>query len=68
VFLQQAVAKMNPVQGAQDQCGSFKLASVGNLHSVTNAAGALTSLGVRSKKPAAKSSTMKGVKALGSEF
>ena len=65
-ILQEALAKSNPVQGAR----AIWLAQPGfrgDLHSVTNAAGTLTSLGVRSKKPAAKSSTMKGAKALGSE-
>lgn len=46
--------------------GSLNLALVGSLHSVTGAAGA-TSSGVRVKRPAMKSSTMKGAKALGSK-
>ena len=47
--------------------GSLNLALVGSLHLVTGGAGA-TSSGVRAKNPAAKSSTMKGAKALGSEL
>jgi hypothetical protein len=46
--------------------GSLNLALVGSLLAVTRAAGA-TSLGDRVKRPAMKSSTMKGAKALGSE-
>lgn len=46
--------------------GSLNLALVGSLHSATRAAGA-TRFGVRVKRPAMKSSTMKGAKALGSE-
>ena len=46
--------------------GSLNLAPVGSLHSVTGAAEA-TSFGDRAKNPAAKSSTMKGAKALGSK-
>ena len=45
----------------------LNLALVGSLHLVTGAAGA-TSSGVRAKHPAAKSSTMKGAKALGSKL
>ncbi len=45
----------------------LNLALVGSLHLVTGAAGA-TSSGVRAKNPAAKSSTMKGAKALGSKL
>ena len=47
--------------------GSLNLALVGSPHLVTGAAGA-TSSGVRAKNPAAKSSTMKGAKALGSKL
>jgi len=46
---------------------SLNLALVGSLHLVTGAAGA-TSSGVRTKYPAAKSSTMKGAKALESKL
>ncbi len=46
--------------------GSLNLALVGSSHAVTRATGA-TSSGVRVKRPAAKSSTMKGAKALGSK-
>jgi hypothetical protein len=46
--------------------GSLNLALVGSLHSVTGVAGA-TSSGDRVKRLAAKSSTMKGAKALGSK-
>ena len=45
----------------------LNLALVGSFHLVTGGTGA-TSLGVRSKSPAAKSSTMKGAKALGSKL
>lgn len=44
----------------------FNLALVGSPHSVTSVAGGSNS-GVRAKNPAAKSSTMKGAKALGSK-
>jgi hypothetical protein len=47
--------------------GSFNLALVGSLLLVTSAAGA-TSSGDRTKKPAMKSSTMKGAKALESKL
>ena len=47
--------------------GPLNLALVGSLHLVTSAAGA-TSSGVRAKRPAMKSSTMKGAKALGSKL
>src|SRR3954471_23657164 len=47
--------------------GSFNLALVGSFHLVTDGTGA-TSSGVRNKKPTAKSSTMKGAKALGSKL
>jgi hypothetical protein len=47
--------------------GSLNLALVGSLHLATGGAGAISS-GVRAKNPAAKSSTMKGAKALGSEL
>ena len=47
--------------------GSFNLALVGSFHLVTDETGA-TSSGVRAKNPAAKSSTMKGAKALGSKL
>lgn len=46
--------------------GSLNLALVGSLLAVTRAAG-VTSFGVRVKRPAMKSSTMKGAKALGSK-
>jgi hypothetical protein len=46
--------------------GSLNLAPVGSLHPVTGAAGGTTS-GVWVKRPAMKSSTMKGAKALGSK-
>jgi hypothetical protein len=46
--------------------GSLNLAPVGSLHAVTGAAGE-TNSGVRVKRPATKSSTMKGAKALGSK-
>ena len=48
-------------------CGSLNLALVGSFHLVTDGTGA-TSSGVRAKNPAAKSSTMKGAKALGSKL
>ena len=47
--------------------GSLNLSLVGNFHSVTGGTGSTTS-GVRAKNPAAKSSTMKGAKALGSKL
>jgi len=47
--------------------GSLNLALVGSPHLVTGAAG-VTSSGVRAKRPAMKSSTMKGAKALGSKL
>ena len=67
-ILQGALAKFKSRPGGSWPSGSFNLASVGSLHSATSAAGTLTSLGVRSRKPAAKSLTMKGAKALGSKF
>jgi hypothetical protein len=45
---------------------SLNLALVGSFHLVTSGTGATRS-GVRAKHPAAKSSTMKGVKTLGSK-
>jgi len=45
----------------------LNLALVGSFHLVTDGTGA-TSSGVRAKNPAAKSSTMKGAKALGSKL
>src|SRR5262249_35837220 len=45
----------------------LNLAPVGSFHLVTDGIGA-TSSGVRAKNPAAKSSTMKGAKALGSKL
>ena len=48
-------------------CGSLNLALVGSFHLVTGGTGSTTS-GVRAKNPAAKSSTMKGAKALGSKL
>lgn len=65
-IMQQAAAKSNPVQGARAY-GSFNLAPVGSLHLATGGAGRTTS-GDRTKKPAMKSSTMNGVKALGSKL
>jgi hypothetical protein len=47
--------------------GSLNLALVGSFHLVTGGTGASSS-GVRAKNPAAKSSTMKGAKALGSKL
>ncbi len=47
--------------------GSLNLALVGNFHPVTGGTGSTTS-GVRAKNPAAKSSTMKGAKALESKL
>ena len=47
--------------------GSLNLALVGSFHLVTDGTGAASS-GVRAKNPAAKSSTMKGAKALGSKL
>ena len=47
--------------------GSLNLALVGSFHLATDGTGA-TGSGVRAKNPAAKSSTMKGAKALGSEL
>jgi len=47
--------------------GSLNLALVGSFHLATDGTGA-TSSGVRAKNPAAKSSTMKGAKALGSKL
>ena len=49
------------------RCSPLNLALVGSLHLVTGAAGA-TNSGVRAKNPAAKSSTMKGAKALESKL
>jgi len=46
---------------------SFNLAPVGSSSLVTAGTGSTTS-GVRAKNPAAKSSTMKGAKALGSKL
>jgi hypothetical protein len=47
--------------------GPLNLALVGSPYLATGAAGA-TSSGVRAKRPAMKSSTMKGAKALGSKL
>ena len=47
--------------------GSLNLALVGSFHLATDGTGA-TGSGVRAKNPAAKSSTMKGAKALGSKL
>jgi hypothetical protein len=47
--------------------GSLNLALVGSFHLVTGGTGSTTS-GVRAKDLAAKSSTMKGAKALGSKL
>jgi hypothetical protein len=67
VILQQAVAKLNPVQGVRAywlvQPGFRGESALGDECSRN-----LTSSGVRAKNSAAKSSTMKGAKALGSKF
>jgi hypothetical protein len=49
------------------RCSPLNLAPVGSFHLATGGTGA-TSSGVRAKNPAAKSSTMKGAKALGSKL
>ena len=47
--------------------GPLNLALVGSFHLATDETGAINS-GVRAKNPAAKSSTMKGAKVLGSKL
>jgi hypothetical protein len=65
-FMQQAVAKLQILSRGLGPIGSLNLALVGSFHLVTGETGA-TSSGVRVKRPAMKSSTMKGAKALESK-
>jgi hypothetical protein len=65
--MQQAVAQLRILSRGLGRSCPLNLALVGSLRLVTSAAGA-TSSGVRVKRPAMKSSTMKGAKALGSEL
>jgi hypothetical protein len=64
--MQHAVAQLRILSRGLGPKGSLNLALVGSLYAATYAAGG-TTLGVRAKNPAAKSSTMKGEKSLESK-
>jgi len=65
--MQQPVAKLRILSRGFGRSSPLNLALVGSFRLVTGGTGA-TSSGVRAKNPAAKSSTMKGAKALGSKL
>ena len=65
--MQQPVAQLRILSRGLGRSSPLNLALVGSFRLVTGGTGA-ASLGVRSKSPAAKSSTMKGAKALGSKL
>ena len=65
--MQQPVAQLRILSRGLGRLSPLNLALVGSFRLVTGGTVA-TSLGVRSKSPAAKSSTMKGAKALGSKL
>jgi hypothetical protein len=68
VFVQQAVAKLQILSRGLGRFSSLNLALVGSFHLITTGGTGATSSGDRTKKPAMKSSTMKGAKALGSKL
>jgi len=65
--MQAALAQLRILSRGLGPIGSLNLALVGSFHLATGGTGA-TSSGVRAKNPAMKSSTMNGVKALGSKL
>ena len=65
--MQEALAKLRILSRGLGRFSPLNLALVGSFHLATGGTGA-TSSGVRVKRPAAKSSTMKGAKALGSKL
>jgi hypothetical protein len=65
--MQQPVAQLRILSRGLGRSSPLNLALVGSFRLATGGTGA-TSSGVRAKNPAAKSSTMKGAKALGSKL
>src|SRR4051794_15480794 len=65
--MQGVLAQLRILSRGLGRSSSLNLALVGSFRLATGGTGA-TSSGVRAKNPAAKSSTMKGAKALGSKF
>jgi hypothetical protein len=65
--MQEALAKLRILSRGLGRFSPLNLALVGSFHLATDETGAINS-GVRAKTPAAKSSTMKGAKALGSKL
>jgi hypothetical protein len=65
--MQEALAQLRILSRGLGRCSPLNLALVGSFHLVTDETGA-TSSGDWAKNPAAKSSTMKGAKALGSKL